>query len=119
MVGRGTFSSPNGTSWGLKLDPSHFTQNQRLGFARLTGRPPVGSYPLGHYTSAQFYASMDRDIPGGAQFFQSTTGTMLITESTPSRVQGSFVIDMIDDARRTTRVEGVFTARCSTRAGCP
>jgi hypothetical protein len=120
MAGVGLFAPGNAerTSWGLQLEPTHFAINQHLAFARLTGRPTAGTYQLGG-SSTSFYAAMERDIPTGAQFFESVSGTIVITDSSPDRVSGSFTLDMVDTRGTTNRVDGKFTARCSLRAGCP
>jgi hypothetical protein len=119
MVGGATFSSgASSGEWDMAFWPTHFTYNQRIYFFRPAGRPSLGAYQVGHYTSAPFYVRISRDIPGGAQIFESTSGTITITVSTPERMAGSFTIDLVDGADNPTRIEGSFVARCSASAGC-
>ncbi len=119
MVGGATFANEASSGeWSMAFWPTHFTYNQRVYFFRPAGRPDVGGYQVGHYTTAPFYVRISRDIPGGGQIFESTSGTITVSESTAERMAGSFVIDLVDSGANPTRIEGSFVARCSASGGC-
>jgi hypothetical protein len=46
---------------------------------------------------------MPRDLPGGGQIFEPTSGTVIIMASTGQRIAGPFVVDLADAADNPTR----------------
>ena len=49
---------------------------------------------------------------GGGQIFESTSGQLTVTESSPKRVAGTFAYVGVDGGGATTPVSGSFVARC-------
>ena len=120
MVGSASFSNEGSPTygWAVLFAPTDFVRNQYVSFSRAAGRPAPGSYQVGPRGSAIFHAHTQRDLPSGGQVFESTGGTVTITESTMELVAGSFVTDLNDGHGSLTRIEGRFVARCSIPTGC-
>jgi hypothetical protein len=113
MIGGSSFSN-TGQAWTTTLDPAKGPRNQRINLSS-AARPTAGEHTLGSNSSLRI--SIARDTPGGSTFYQSTSGSVFIAESTPQRVQGR--IDAVltsTSGAVTTRLTGTFTTVC--RGAC-
>lgn len=101
---------------------SQSTTTWELQIANYTGRPAPGSYnlkPLSASSSdptATFYY-----ISGGnIQTFNSTSGQLVITSSSPTGVRGTFTFTATDPSGGpgTITANGSFNAPCAPGMGC-
>lgn len=78
-----------------------------------TSRPGTGSYTFADFDSGSF-ADVVINQPGGAEFFESTTGQLIITSSSSRRVAGSVTLAAAgrDGAPGAIAVSATFTAVC-------
>jgi|GEM_PF-4285308 len=113
MAGPATFATGTDGRWTLSLQPTHGPRNQRIYVFRNGGPPSVGDHPLGYYTTSTVYARVPRDLPGGGQIFESTSGQLSITEASAGRIAGTFSFTGVDGAGTATPVTGSFVARCA------
>jgi hypothetical protein len=124
VVGRAQFGSHRGEGFGLVMSPEDASHWIGIG-NRNEGRPAVGTYPLTRPTSdAQFYAAYMHQSAAGLVGFTSISGEMVITTSTESLLEGTFVFTARGtltgdpENQREVIVEGTFAARCDRSARC-
>lgn len=93
-----------------------------LQIANYSGRLEAGTYALSPLSAsspdptANFYYTSGGDI----QSFNSTSGQLVITASSPSEVRGTFTFTAADvaDAASTVNVQGSFIAPCALGTTC-
>ena len=113
-VGTSAFrTAPHNGVWELQLPGTTQNQGQALYLYRPVGRPEVGTYPIGAFMTAPFSALLGRSEQYGFGSFESTSGTITITESTPAHLAGSFTIDLRSSTGSTARAEGRFRSLCA------
>lgn len=101
--------STSATTWSLQI-------------ASYSGRPVSGTYTLGPLSAsstnptANFYYTSG----GSIQSFNSSSGQLVITKSSPSEVRGTFTFTATDPAGGTSSVtaHGSFTAQCAPGMTC-
>ncbi|MFL5526875.1 MAG: hypothetical protein ACJ79I_10675, partial [Gemmatimonadaceae bacterium] len=94
----------------------------QLQIANYTGRLAVGTYnlsPLSASSSdptANFYYT----AAAAVQTFNSTSGQLVITSSSPSEVRGTFTFAATEASggTGTVSVQGSFTAQCAPGTSC-
>ena len=102
-------ASASNTTWTLQI-------------ASYSGRPAAGTYNLGPLSAsstnptANFYYTSG----GTIQSFNSTSGQLVITGSSPLEVRGSFTFTATDPANSSSSVtaHGSFTAQCAPGMAC-
>lgn len=94
----------------------------QLQIANYTGRLAAGTYNLlplspssGAPTATLYYTS-----GGNMQLFNSTSGQLVITSSSPLAVRGTFTFTASDPggAPGTVTAQGSFNAQCAPGTGC-
>ena len=90
--------------------------------ANYSGRLPAGTYTLTGLSGAQTNPTANFYYTNGssAQQFNSTSGQLVITASTPSAVTGNFTFSATDPVSGTATVSahGTFTAQCAPGTTC-
>jgi hypothetical protein len=90
--------------------------------ANYSGRPAAGTYDLTalspsstNPTATFYYAS-----GGTTQMFNSTSGQLVITSSSPSSVRGTYTFTATDPSggAATVTANGAFNAQCPPGLGC-
>jgi hypothetical protein len=124
VVGRAAFGSHRGEGFGLVMVPEDASHWIGIGNRR-EGRPAVGTYPLTPPTSdAQFYAAYMYQTAAGLAGFTSVSGEMVITTSTETLLEGTFVFTARGtltgdpENQREVVVEGWFSAGCDRSGRC-
>jgi len=110
--GSAIFASIQGEGFGLSFTSS--TQSATFTIARNTsGRPGQGSVNIGDGSEGDVQGVL---YVGGVinnVTFVSTSGTLTITSSSASRLQGTFSFQAATGASGTTTVTGSFNAVCT------
>ena len=102
-------TSQSGTTWQLQI-------------ANYSGRPAAGTYSLSALSpsSPNPTASLYYTSGGTMQMFNSTSGQLVISSSSPSSVRGTFTFTATDPAGGTGTVtaNGTFNAQCAPGLSC-
>ncbi|MEX2111209.1 MAG: hypothetical protein WD802_11425 [Gemmatimonadaceae bacterium] len=101
---------------------SQSTTTWQLQIANYSGRPAAGTYNLSALSpsSADPTASLYYTSGGTMQVFNSTSGQLVISSSSPSSVRGTFTFTATDPAGGTATVtaNGTFNAQCAPGLTC-
>jgi|SRR3954470_4590542 hypothetical protein len=94
-----------------------------LQIANYSGRPATGTYNLSPLSasSSEPTASFYYTSGGTMQFFTSTSGQLVITASSPTRVAGTFTFSATDASvggAGSVTVTGTFSAQCAPGTAC-
>lgn len=124
VEGRAQFGSHRGEGFGLVMTPDDASHWIGIG-NRNEGRPAVGTYPFAAPTSlTEYYAAYMHQSVSGVAAFTSVSGEMVVTTSTSSLLEGTFVFTgrgtLVGDPEneRQVIVEGTFSASCDRSARC-
>lgn len=101
---------------------SQSTTTWQVQIANYSGRPAAGTYNLSALSpsSTDPTASLYYTSGGTMQMFNSTSGQLVISSSSPSSVRGTFTFTATDPAGGTATVtaNGTFNAQCAPGLGC-
>lgn len=101
---------------------SQSTNTWELQIANYSGRPASGTYNLTALSASSTNptATLYYFSGGTAQMFNSTSGQLVITSSTPSAVRGTFTFTATDPAGGpgTVTAHGSFDAHCAPGTAC-
>jgi hypothetical protein len=101
---------------------SQSTTTWELQIANYSGRPAVGTYQLSPLSasSANPTASFYYTSGGNIQMFNSSSGQLVITSSSPSAVHGTFTFTATDPSGGAGSVtaQGSFNAQCAPGMAC-
>jgi hypothetical protein len=101
---------------------SQSTTTWQLQIANYSGRPAAGTYNLSALSpsSSDPTANLYYTSGGTMQMFNSTSGQLVITSSSPSSVRGTFTFTATDPAggAATVTANGTFNAQCSPGISC-
>lgn len=115
-------TSSGGTSlFQVVLTPiSQSANTWELQIANYSGRLAAGTYSLTALSATNPTATLYYFGGGTAQMFNSTSGQLTITSSSPSAVRGTFTFTATDPAGGpgTVTAHGSFDAQCAPGTAC-